>query len=155
MLKHPFAFGGLGGMKHDESQRSVEPWMRGLLLLAGAYNIGWGVFIYAFPGSFYRWITQTEQLAPALITWQGLGVLAFGVAYLLAAVYPTRLWFLIALGVFSKIVGAVGFYFVVMEQNLTKKYIFHLIMNDMVWLIPLGIILVRVLSVKQARQPAL
>ena len=129
--------------------------MRGLLLLAGTYNVGWGVFIYAFPDSFYRWITQTEQLAPVLITWQGVGVLAFGVAYLLAAVYPTRLWFLIALGFFSKIIGAIGFYFVVMEQTITKKYIFHLLMNDTVWLIPLGIILVRVLKVKQARQLAL
>ena len=129
--------------------------MRGLLLVAGAYNIGWGVFIYAFPDTFYRWITQTEQVAPALITWQGLGVLAFGVAYLLAAVYPTRLWFLVGAGFLSKLVGAVGFYFVVMEQNLTKKYIFHLIMNDMVWLIPLGIILVRVWQIKRAQRVAL
>lgn len=126
--------------------------MRGLLLVAGTYNIGWGVFIYAFPNAFYRWITQTEQLAPVLITWQGVGVLAFGVAYLLAAVYPMRLWFLIGLGFFSKLVGAVGFYYVVMEQNITKKYIFHLIMNDMVWLIPLGIIFVRVWQIKRARR---
>ena len=132
----------------------VEPWMRGLLLLAGAYNLGWGLFIYVFPDSFYRWITQTEQLTPVLITWQGLGVLAFGIAYLLAAVYPTRLWFLIGLGFFSKLIGGIGFYFVVMQQNITKKYIFHLLMNDLVWLIPLGIILVRVIQVRQAEQQA-
>ena len=142
-------------MEDHESPRAVEPWMRGLLLVAGTYNVGWGVFIYLFPNSFYRWITQTEQLAPVLITWQGLGVLAFGVAYLLAAVYPMRLWFLIGLGFFSKLVGAVGFYFVVMEQNLTKKYIFHLIMNDIVWLIPLGIIFVRVWQIRQAERVAL
>ncbi len=142
-------------MEYNESPRLVEPWMRGLLLVAGTYNVGWGVFIYAFPNSFYRWITQTEQLAPALITWQGMGVLAFGVAYLLAAVYPLRLWFLIGLGFFSKLVGAIGFYFVVMEQNLTKKYIFHLIMNDLVWLIPLGIILVRVWQIKRVRHVVL
>lgn len=142
-------------MEHEEPPRVVEPWMRGLLLLAGTYNIGWGVFIYAFPNSFYRWLTQTEQLAPILITWQGVGVLAFGVAYLLAAVYPMRLWFLIGLGFFSKLIGAIGFYFVVMEQNLTKKYIFHLIMNDMVWLIPLGIIFVRVWQIKRTQRVAL
>lgn len=139
-------------MKNTVLPLRVEPWMRGLLLLAGAYNLGWGLFIYAFPNSFYRWITQTDQLAPVLITWQGMGVLAFGITYLLAAMYPTRLWFLIGLGLFSKLIGAIGFYFVVMQQTITKKYIFHLLMNDLVWLIPLGIILVRVLQVRQAKQ---
>ncbi len=142
-------------MEDHKSLRAIEPWMRGLLLVAGTYNVGWGVFIYVFPNSFYQWITQTEQLAPVLITWQGLGVLAFGVAYLLAAVYPMRLWFLIGLGFISKLVGAVGFYFVVMEQNFTKKYIFHLIMNDMVWLIPLGIIFVRIWQIKRAQPLAI
>lgn len=142
-------------MEHDEPIRVVEPWMRGLLLLAGAYNIGWGVFIYVFPNSFYQWITQTERLAPALITWQGLGVLAFGVAYILAAIYPMRLWLIIALGFFSKLIGAVGFYFVVMEQKFTEKYTFHLIMNDAVWLIPLGIIFVRIWQIKQEQRMSL
>lgn len=132
----------------------VEPWMRGLLLIAGAYNVGWGVFIYAFPDSFYQWITQTEQASPWLITWQGFGVLAFGLAYLLAAVYPTRLWWVIGLGVLSKFFGAIGFYFVVMQQTITKKYIFHLLMNDLVWLIPLGIILVRVVQIRQTKRQA-
>lgn len=139
-------------MENDFLPPRVEPWMRGLLLITGAYNIGWGIFIYAFPNSFYQWITQTEQLAPALISWQGLGVLAFGIAYLATAVYPTRLWFIIGLGFFSKLFGAIGFYFVVMQQIITKKYIFHLLMNDLVWLIPLGIILVRVLQVRRAKR---
>ena len=139
-------------MEHTISPLRVEPWMRGLLLLTGAYNIGWGLFIYAFPNSFYRWVTQTDHLAPALITWQGLGVTAFGIAYLLAAIYPTRLWFFIGLGLFSKLIGGIGFYFMVMQQTITKKYIFHLLMNDLVWLIPLGIILVRVIRVRQAKR---
>ncbi len=128
----------------------VEPWMRGLLLLAGAYNVGWGIFIYAFPESFYAWITQSAQAAPWYITWLGAGVLAFALGYLLAASYPTKLWWIVALGFFSKLFGAVGFYFVVMQQNITKKYIFHLLMNDLVWLIPLGLILIRIMKMRQA-----
>lgn len=139
-------------MEHEISLPRVQPWMRGLLLLMGAYNLGWGIFIYAFPTSFYQWITQTDRLAPALITWQGLGVLAFGLAYLLSAVYPTRLWFLIGLGFISKLFGAIGFYFVVMQQTITKKYIFHLLMNDLVWLVPLGIIFVNVIRVRRAKE---
>ena len=139
-------------MEHNTLPLRVEPWMRGLLLLTGAYNLGWGVFIYAFPTSFYQWITQTEHVAPSLISWQGLGVLAFGLAYIIAAVYPLRLWFLIGLGFASKLFGAVGFYFIVMQQTITKKYIFHLLMNDLVWLVPLGIILIRVVRVRRAKR---
>ena len=126
--------------------------MRGLLLLAGAYNVGWGIFIYAFPQTFYQWITQTAQETPWYIEWQGIGVLAFGLAYILAAVYPIRLWWIIGLGFFSKLIGAIGFYFIVMQQIITKKYIFHLLMNDLVWLIPLGIILVRVMQVRRTQE---
>ena len=139
-------------MEDNLSPLRVEPWMRGLLLLAGAYNVGWGLFIYVFPNYFYQWITQTQPPAPPLITWQGVGVLAFGIAYLLAAVYPTRLWLLIGLGFFSKLIGPIVLYFMVMQQNITKKYIFHLLMNDLVWLIPLSIILARVLRVRQAKR---
>ena len=139
-------------MEDNSFPPRVEPWMRGMLLLMGAYNIGWGIFIYAFPDSFYQWLTQTEQLAPTLITWQGLGVLAFGVAYMLIALYPTRLWFLVGLGFLSKFFGAIGFYFVIMQQNITKKYIFHLIMNDLIWLIPLGIIFIKIMQVRRAKR---
>ena len=139
-------------MEDNSFPPRVEPWMRGMLLLMGAYNIGWGIFIYAFPDSFYQWLTQTEQLAPPLITWQGLGVLAFGVAYMLIALYPTRLWFLVGLGFLSKFFGAIGFYFVIMQQNITKKYIFHLIMNDLIWLIPLGIIFIKIMQVRRAKR---
>ena len=139
-------------MEKDISPPRIEPWMRGLLLLAGAYNVGWGVFIYAFPQTFYQWITQTTQETPWYIEWQGIGVLAFGLAYILAAIYPIRLWWIIGLGFFSKLIGAIGFYFVVMQQIITKKYIFHLLMNDLVWLIPLGIILIRVMRVRRTQE---
>ncbi|MEM9671528.1 MAG: hypothetical protein AAF992_02985 [Bacteroidota bacterium] len=127
----------------------VEPWMRGLLLLAGAYNIGWGAFIYYLPASFYQWVTESTSTVPALIKWQGAGVLLFGVAYVVGAVYPRRFWWIVPLGILSKTVGAIGFYYIVMHQSITRPYLFHLIMNDLVWLIPLTIIFVRMLQVRK------
>ncbi len=130
----------------------IEPWMRGLLLLAGFYNIGWGIFINQFPDAFYQWITMTTRAAPPLIFWQGAGVLGFGVAYILVAMYPRKLWFLLAIGILSKLFGAVGFYWIVMERTINKKYLFHLIMNDLIWLIPFAIIFWRMLAIRKLKQ---
>ena len=48
-------------METKEALR-IEPWMRGFLLLAGVYNLGWGFFIYEFPTAFYHWVTMTANL---------------------------------------------------------------------------------------------
>ena len=127
----------------------VEPWMRGLLLLAGAYNVGWGAFIYYFPSSFYPWVTEISAAAPTLIKWQGAGVLLFGAAYILVAFYPRRYWWIVPLGILSKVVGAIGFYFIFIQPALTRPYLFHLIMNDLLWLFPLTVIFVRMLQVRK------
>jgi hypothetical protein len=132
-----------------QSPLRVEPWMRGILLLAGAYNIGWGTFIYYLPASFYQWVTEDTSTVPALIKWQGAGVLLFGIAYVVVAVYPRRFWWIVLLGILSKTMGAIGFYFIVMHQSITRPYLFHLIMNDLLWLIPFTIIFVRMLQVRK------
>jgi len=129
-------------MQTEEPLR-FEPWMRGILLLAGIYNLAWGLFIYNFPDAFYQWVTETENPAVAAIGWQGMGVLFFGVLYIATALYPGKLWYLIIAGILSKLIGGVWFYFVVMQQEVTHKFLFHLIMNDLVWIIPFTVILIR------------
>lgn len=135
----------------QEIELKVEPWMRGLLLLAGTYNLGWGFFIYNFPDSFYQWVSQSGQAVPDIITWQGLGVMVFGAIYVAVAIYPTTLWYLLALGVASKLLGAAWFYWFVLDGMATRQYLFHLIMNDLVWVIPFTVILIRLFQVKQTK----
>ncbi|MEM6846192.1 MAG: hypothetical protein AAF944_28870 [Bacteroidota bacterium] len=137
----------------ESSSPQVTPWMRGLLLLAGAYNVGWGAFIYYFPTSFYQWVTETSAQAPVLIKWQGAGVLLFGAAYIGAALYPRRLWWIVPLGILSKVAGAIGFYLIFMQNTLPRPYLFHLIMNDLIWLFPLTIIFVRIQQVRKQLLP--
>lgn len=135
----------------QQAELRVEPWMRGLLLLAGAYNLGWGFFIYNFPNSFYRWVSQSEAVAPGIIEWQGAGVMLFGVVYAAVAIYPTTLWYLLALGIASKMLGAAWFYWLVLDGMTTRQYLFHLIMNDLVWIIPFTVILARAYRVKRKK----
>ena len=133
----------------EEISEKVPPWMRGLLLLAAIYNVAWGLFIYNFPTSYFKWLTKASLEAPALISYQGLGTLIFGAIYLSAALYPLRLWFFIPLGILSKIVGAVGAYYIIMDQQITRTFIFQVIMNDLIWVVPLIVIFSKILAVRK------
>ncbi len=110
----------------EEISEKVPQWMRGFLLLASIYNVAWGLFIYNFPAAYFKWLTKSSLEAPAIISYQGLGTLIFGIIYLLAAIYPLKLWFLILLGILSKVAGAVGAYFYIMDQQITRTFLFYL-----------------------------
>lgn len=119
----------------EASPRPFVPyWMRGFLLLASFYNLFWAIFIYWFPDSFYRWVTQRNEDAPLIISWQAIGIFIFSVLYFLTALYPKKFRSLIILGILSKLLGGVWFYFHVMEQTINKKFLFHLIANDLIWI---------------------
>lgn len=118
--------------------------MRGVLLLAGVYNLAWGLFIYSFPEAFHQWLTaKAVAYAGKLVIYQGMGVFIFGMMYILTALYPLRFWYLILLGLLSKLLGAIGVYFFIIDKTVTKQFIFHLLVNDLVWLVPLAFITYR------------
>ncbi|HAA19113.1 MAG TPA: hypothetical protein DCP28_10210 [Cytophagales bacterium] len=125
------------------------PWMRGFLLLATGYNLLWGIFISQFPDSFYLWARGKDQEAPILITYQGYGVLIMAVVFLLAALNPQKYWYLPGFGALVKLGGAAGFWLLIMEFETTKKFLFHLIFNDLVWIPFLIAIMVRAYQVQK------
>ena len=133
----------------EEMRPGVLPWMRGILLLATGYNLLWGIFISQFPDSFYQWVRGLDTEAPMLVTYQGYGVLVMAAVYLACTLYPAKLWYLVGLGALSKVLGALWFWWVIMEQTVTKKFYFHLIFNDLVWVPVLIAILLKARQVAQ------
>lgn len=117
--------------------------MRGFLLVAGVYNLAWGIFIFNFQDAYYSWLLEINNQAKWLVTYQGAGVIIFGLIYLLACLYPVRFWYLILLGLFSKLFGAVGVYFFILDKSITNHFIFHLLVNDFLWVVPLAVITFR------------
>jgi len=117
-----------------ETPQSLFPqWMRGFLLAAAAYNVLWGVFIGWFPETFFQWVTESEAGAPGIISWQGKGVLMMAAVYLVCAIHPGKYWFLILFGALTKVGGAIWFYLDILDSELGKRGIFHLLMNDLIW----------------------
>lgn len=117
--------------------------MRGFLLVAGVYNLAWGIFIFNFQDAYYSWLLETNKQAKWLVTYQGAGVIIFGFIYLLACLYPVRFWYLILLGLFSKLFGAVAVCFFILDKSITNHFIFHLLVNDFLWVVPLAVITFR------------
>lgn len=127
-----------------QTQQPLFPhWMRGVLLLMVPYHVLWGVFITWFSDTFYQWVTQSEMDAPGIIFWQGRAVLFMALVYLIAALHPARFWYLMLLGALTKLAGGIWFYFSILDQQVGDKALFHLIMNDAVWIPLLLVIMFR------------
>ncbi len=118
----------------NTEQRFFPQWMRGFLLAAAAYNVLWGFLMAWMPESFYHWVTQSSQTTPDIIVWQGRGVLLLALIFIAAAIHPGRLWYLPAVGALAKLVGAAWFYTIILDQFLSDQAIFHLLMNDLLWI---------------------
>ena len=127
----------------------LPPWMRGFLLMAGVYNLAWGIFICNFPDAYYNWLIGANNRESQLVVYQGAGIIVFGLIYILACLYPIRFWYLILLGLLSKMFGAVGVYFFITDKSLTNHFIFHLLVNDLVWVIPLAMITFRAFRLRK------
>ena len=56
-----------------------------------------------------------------------------GFVYFAAALHPGRLWYFLLIGALSKITGAIWFYAVILEGKVGDQGLFHLIMNDGIW----------------------
>jgi hypothetical protein len=127
----------------------IPHWMRGFLMLAAIYNLIWGIFIYNFPEAYFTWITAKEPTVIDVVQYQGLGVLLFAGVFLTAAIYPFKVWYMLWAGVAAKLFGGILVFYLIMETEVTKKFIFHLIMNDLVWVGPLFIIALKVTNARK------
>ncbi len=116
----------------------IKPWMRGVLLLAGVYNLAWGMFMSIFPESFISWLSDGRVIAESdFLFLQARAVLVFGVFLIMLGVKLQHWFRLVWLAVGFKLIGPVVTYYGLLEGVFSKKFIFHLVMNDLIWLIPL------------------
>lgn len=124
-----------------ENKTIVQPWMRGVLLFAGVYNLAWGLFIYNFSDAFIKWLSQGVILeAPSIVAYQGMGVLLLAGIFVWTAIYFQKLGYLVWVAIVFKLIGGPWTFYMLLDGLYTKRFLFHLIMNDLIWVIPLTII---------------
>jgi hypothetical protein len=119
-----------------------------VLTLAGGYNLTWGALSLFVP----YWLYQMGGMADApgkplanVELWQCIGMMVgvWGVGYLVAARDPLRHWPIVLVGFLGKAFGFVGVANGVLMGKLAPTAFWTNLFNDVIWLIPFGLILYR------------
>jgi len=127
------------------SPHSHPRWMSAVLILAGIYNIAWGMWSIFFPTLSFAYsgleIPDRPLNYPHL--WQCIGMIVgvYGVGYLIAARDPVRLWSLVFVGFLGKFFGPLGLAFGVFDKQMPARALLTIIPNDLIWWLPFVLIL--------------
>jgi len=125
--------------------------MRGILLLTGMYSFAWGAFFRFFGEDLLRWLSM-QASAPADMSGKIFGAVGMlvGFGVFLSAFYPISWRYLILFGILGKIILASWFVLgFVPTLDWNKRSIFHLVFNELLWLLPLTLIFLRSVKVQK------
>lgn len=117
--------------------------MQHWLKAAALYNILWGAWVVLFPSHFF--LLAGLSIPEYIHIWQGVGMIVgvYGVGYGIAAYNPYRHWPVLLVGFLGKLFGPVGIIYYVLRGEMSPAFLYINIANDIIWLIPFGIILYR------------
>jgi hypothetical protein len=110
-------------------------------LLAGAYNIAWGLYAVADPQWLFRFAGMPPLNYPAIFACLGMVVGLYGIVYLEIARVPERGWLYAAVGLAGKILGPIGLGVLILTHTWPAATIVLSLTNDVVWWIPFGLYL--------------
>ena len=109
---------------------------RAVFLAAGVYNIVWGVYAAVDPGWLFRYAEMEPARYPEIFACLGMVIGLYGVLYLSIAVFPERGWLVAAVGLAGKILGPIGFAYLVWSGRWPGSTVILCLTNDVIWWIP-------------------
>ena len=110
-------------------------------LLAGIYNICWGVWAALDPNWLFRFAKMPPLNYPDIFACLGMVIGLYGLIYLEAARRPERGFPLAAVGLIGKVLGPIGLLLLIYQGKLAPGAIVMSLTNDFIWWIPFGIYL--------------
>ncbi len=132
----------------NKNSVQTPAWMAVVLTLAGGYNLTWGLLALVAPYWLYRMGGMADAPGKPLENvelWQGIGVMVgiWGLGYLIAANDPLRHWGLVLIGFVSKLMGMLGVVNGVLTGQFAVAALWTNVFNDIIWLVPFALILLR------------
>ena len=118
-----------------------QSWMRAALTLAAAYHILFAVWTNVWPFHGFDLLGIHRPNHPMM--WRALGLISgfLGFALLLAAADPIRHWLIVLLGFAKAVAATVIVAFAVTSGTLPAASLLFLPIDDLIWIVPFGVIL--------------
>ncbi len=110
-------------------------------ILAGAYNILWGLWVSVDPNWLFRFAKMELPNYPEIFICVGMIVGLYGVVYLEIARRPERGFVLALVGFTGKILGPIGMIYNMFIGKWAFAAIIMNITNDFIWLVPFAVYL--------------
>jgi hypothetical protein len=112
-----------------------------VFLLAGIYNICWGLWVAYDPNWVFRFAGMEPINYPDVFACLGMVVGVYGIIYLEVARRPERGFILAAVGFLGKVLGPIGMLVLISQGKWKPGALIMNVTNDFIWLIPFAIYL--------------
>jgi hypothetical protein len=114
---------------------------RTVFVLAGFYNIAWGLYAALDPQWLFRFAGMPPQNHPQIFVCLGMVVGLYGLIYFEVARLPERGWLLAAVGLLGKVLGPIGLAQLILTGQWPLATIVLCLTNDLIWWIPFAVYL--------------
>ena len=114
---------------------------RAVFIIAGIYNIAWGLYAALDPGWLFRFAGMPPANYPEVFACLGMVVGLYGIIYLEVARLPERGWLLAAVGLLGKILGPIGLTILIWRDVWEPATAVLCLTNDLVWWLPFSLYL--------------
>lgn len=112
-----------------------------VFILAGVYNILWGLFSALYPNWLFDFAAMPPINYPDIFACLGMVVGLYGIVYFEIARAPERGFLLAAVGLLGKILGPIGLAILIVQGKWSAWTIVMCLTNDFIWWIPFAIYL--------------
>ena len=114
---------------------------RRVFVLAGIYNIVWGIWSSLDPQWLFRVAGMEPLNHPQIFACLGMVIGLYGILYLEVARVPERGWLLAAVGLTGKVLGPIGLGVLIATGEWPWRTLVLCLTNDFIWWIPFGLYL--------------
>lgn len=111
-------------------------------VLAGLYNMLWGLYAALDPQWLFRFAGMPLQNHPQIFACLGMVVGLYGILYLEVARVPERGWLLAAVGMLGKLLGPAGLAVLILSDQWPLATVVLCLTNDLIWWVPFALYLV-------------
>jgi len=123
----------------------LSGWPQLVLIVAGVYNIIFGLWAVVFPSQIFKLIELPANNS-ILLRYIGLVAALYGVAYLIASTDIFRYKPIITIGLVIKTLASIGYFLFYFIGETTCGMFWVLLFSHLLWLIPLSIIEFKIIN---------